>query len=365
MKTIKSFNDFDKPTQHVDEQLFKKSKEKRAESQALKQADKELNTNKQGGKVWGVRGKEVWRDESGKKHKIVWRAQDETNFIVKLINDMDILDSNGNLTVNGQASLVSFLNEENSFVNQYGKLDQNFFNTKIIAYTVKRDTDRKQKIQFTILDRAALVAKIDATAQDGQQSLTIEGVNFINAAMLASIDRPVPQNQTILINQTEITVEEEENEENEEEEENEEDENTIIILDDASLVGKKFEYQSGADGKLYIITIDKGDKDELKFWAKSQDGTTEGWVILKGEEPYWIGSDGNEVAVTNAKDRAFFQRIYADRPYLLELIAAFEAKYPEGYDFTIKDILYYMNGTKIYGGEETGSAENFEFKGVV
>ena len=85
-------------------------------------------------------------------------------------------------------------------------------------------------------------------------------------------------------------------------------------------------------------------------------------------EPYWIGSDGNEVAITNAKDRAFFKRIYTDRPYLLELIAAFEAKYPEGYDFTIKDILYYMNGTKIYGGgggEETKSAENFEFTGVV
>jgi hypothetical protein len=348
MKTIKSFNDFDKPAQHVDEQLFKRAKEKRAEKQALQQADSSLNTDKQSGKIWGVKGKEVWKDESGKKHKIVWKSQDSTNFIVKLINDMDVLDASGNLTPNGQTSLTSFLNEENSFVNQYGKLDQNFFNTKIIAYTVKRDNDRKQKIQFTILDKAALEAKIEAIAQDGQEMLSLDGVNFINASLLVNIDKPVPQNQNILIDQTEIIVTPVETEETKETEETEIDE---IPLDDDSLIGKKFEYQSGADGKLYIITIDKGENGELKFWAKSQDGTSEGWVVLKGEEPFWIGKDGKESAIANAKDRAFFKRIYVDRPYLLELIAAFEAKYPEGYDFTIKDILYYMNGNKIYGEE--------------
>ena len=352
MKTIKSFNDFDKPAQPVDEQLFNRAKEKRAEKQALKQADSSLNTDKQGGKIWGVKGKEIWKDESGKKHKAVWKAQDATNFIVKLINDKDILDANGNMTVDGQTSLVSFLNEENSFVNQYGKLDQNFFNTKIIAYTVKRDTDRKQKIQFTILDRAALNAKIEASSQDGQEMLILDGINFINASVLVNIDKPVPQNQNVLIDTTLVDVPSEETEAETETQETEIDE---VPLEDDSLIGKKFEYQSGADGKLYIITIDKGDNEELKFWAKSQDGTSEGWVVLKGEEPFWIGKDGTESAITNAKDRAFFKRIYVDRPYLLELIAAFEAKYPEGYDFTIKDILYYMNGSKIYGDEQAES----------
>jgi len=349
MKTIKSFNDFDTPAKHVDEQLFKK----RAEKKALKQADQKLNVNKASGKVKGVRGKEIWKDESGKKHKAVWKAQDTTNFIVKLINDKDILDANGNITAEGQASLTAFLNEENSFVNQYGKLDQNFFNTKIIAYTVKRDNDRKQKIQFTILDRAALKAKIEASAQDGQEMLVLDGINFINASALINIDKPIPQNQNILIDKTVVEVPSEETET--EETETEETEIDQIPLEDDSLIGKKFEYQSGADGKLYIITVDKGDNDELKFWAKSQDGTQEGWVVLKEEEPFWIGNDGTEAAITNAKDRAFFKRIYADRPYLLELIAAFEAKYPEGYSFSIKNILYYMNGSKIYGEEQAES----------
>ena len=350
MKTIKSFNDFDKSVKHVDEQLFKK----RGEKKALKQADQELNVNKASGNVRGVKGKEIWKDESGKKHKAVWKAQDATNFIVKLINDKDILDANGNMTVDGQTSLVSFLNEENSFVNQYGKLDQNFFNTKIIAYTVKRDTDRKQKIQFTILDRAALKAKIEASAQDGQEMLVLDGINFINASVLVNIDKPVPQNQNILIDKTIVDVPSEETE-TEVEDETKETEIDEIPLEDDSLIGKKFEYQSGADGKLYIITIDKGDKDELKFWAKSQDGTQEGWVVLKGEEPFWIGNDETEAAIVNAKDSDFFKRIYTDRPYLLELIAAFEAKYPEGYDFSIKNILYYMNGSKIYGDEQAES----------
>ena len=129
----------------------------------------------------------------------------------------------------------------------------------------------------------------------------------------------------------------------------EEEEIDVVPIEDNTLVGEKFEYQSGADGKLYVMTIDKDAENEgLKFWAKSKDGTNEGWVILKNEEPFWSDRDGNTSAITNAKDRAFFMRIYSDEDYLRELVEAFKEKYPNGFDFTIKDILYYNDGTKIY-----------------
>lgn len=349
MKTIKSFNDFEKSDNKVEEQLFKGIKKRRAEKEAVKDLQGDDSQN-----VRGVRGKEVWRDQSGKKHKVVWRAQDTNNFIVKLVNDYNWLDSNGNLTANGQTALVQFLNEENSFVNQYGKLDGSFFSKNIIVYSVKRDNDRRQKIQFSIVERAAMVAKIEAAATEGQQMLNIEGVNFINASVIVAIDKPLADTIVVNLDKTILNVDDEEitDEEDEKEDEEEKEEIDVIPLDDDSLIGKQFEYQSGADGKLYVITVDKDEESGgLKFWARSKDSTQEGWVVLKGEEPFWVDRDGTSAAIANAKDRAFFIRIYTDREYLKQLIADFEAKYPDGFDFTIKDILYYMDGVKIYDAE--------------
>ena len=345
MKTIKSFSDFQTSGNKVEEQLFKGLAKKRAEKKAVKNLQTDDSE-----KVKGVIGKEVWRDESGKKHKVVWRAQDTTNFIVKLVNDYDWLDANGNLTNDGQSALLQFLNEENSFVNQYGKLDGNFFSKNIIVYSVKRDNDRRQKIQFSIVDRASLKAKIEAAAIDGQEMLVLDNFNFINASVIVAIDKALTDKVKYNLDNTILKVEDEETEETEETEED------VIPLTDDSLIGKKFEYQSGADGKLYVITVDKDeDTGGLKFWARSKDSTREGWVVLKGEEPFWVSKDGSSTAVTNAKDRAFFIRIFADMDYLRELIAAFEEKYPDGFDFdfTIKDILYYTDGVKIYSEENT------------
>ena len=356
MKTIKSFNDFEKSDAKVEEQLFKGIQKRRSEKKAV--------TNLQGDdseKVRGVRGKEVWRDQSGKKHKVIWRAQDTNNFIVKLVNDYNWLDSKGNLTTDGQSALLQFLNEENSFVNQYGKLDGSFFSKNVIVYSVKRDNDRRQKIQFSIVDRASLNAKIEAAAQDGQQMLTLDGVNFVNASVIVAIDKGLSDSINTNLDKTILKVEDETEdvEDTEDTEDVEDTEEDVIPLQDDSLIGKQFEYQSGADGKLYIITVDKDeDTGGLKFWARSKDGTKEGWVVLKGEEPFWMSRDGSSTAVTNAKDRSFFIRIFTDMDYLRQLIAAFEEKYPDGFDFTVKDILYYLDGTKIYDAEpeDTGAA---------
>ena len=85
--------------------------------------------------------------------------------------------------------------------------------------------------------------------------------------------------------------------------------------------------------------------------------------MIRGEEPYWLDrSKTDESPITNAKDKAFFIRIYTDMEYLKQLIADFEAKYPDGFDFTVKDLLYYNDGNKIYGAE---SSEEDDFSGVV
>ncbi len=350
MNTIKSFSDFNKPEAKVEEQIGNISR-RRAEKKAMKSSRK-LKTTR------GVKGKETWKDQSGKKHKIIWKAQNSENFTVKLVNDYNWLDSNGNLTQNGQTALLQFLNEENSFVNQYGKFDEMFFSKSIIVYSVRRDTDRRQKIQFSITDRASLNAKIETVAEDGKETLVIDGVKFINASELVNLDNALASNVTNLLNTTILKVPDETADDQEEETEETEDEIDEIPIQDTSLIGKRFEYQSGADGKIYTITISQEEgTDNLKFWAKSKDSTSEGWVVLKNEEPFWLSVDGSSSAITNAKDRAFFTRIYTDPDYLKQLVDEYDAKYPEGEDLSIKDILYYTDGNRIYpGSSSTGSS---------
>ena len=262
MNTIKSFSDFNKPEARVEEQFGNIAKQ-RAKKKVMKVSEK----------VRGVKGKEIWKDQSGKKHKVIWKAQDVKNFTVKLVNDYNWLDSNGNLTQNGQTALLQFLNEENSFVNQYGKLDEMFFSKNIIVYSVKRDSDKRQKIQFSISDRASLNSKIEAAAAaDGKETLNINGVKFINASELVNLDNEVATNVTNLLNTTILQVPDE-NTDQEETEEIEDEIDEIPIQDD-SLIGKKFEYQSGADGKIYTITIAQEEgTNNLKFWAKSKDNS--------------------------------------------------------------------------------------------
>tara|TARA_R110002074_G_scaffold67007_2_gene158028 strand:+ start:17511 stop:18563 length:1053 start_codon:yes stop_codon:yes gene_type:complete len=343
MESIKNFDSFMKKAQpkpkKVEEEFMGNFKRKRAEKKALKKAS-QGSTN-----VRGTKGKETFVDSSGTKHKVIWKSQDTANFVVKLVNDYDWLDASSNLTPEGQNALLNFLNNETAFLNVYGKLDDTFFKTKVLAYSVKIDNDRKQKIQFTVVEKSYLIGL-------GMDETILSTQKFINATMIS--DPKVKQNQDNIIDNIPLpivpiidpTVTPEEEEEKEE----------IIEPEvDESLIGKKFEYQSGNDNKIYFVEIFKGDTTPYKFYAKAKDGSNEGWVTYEGEDQVmWTGKNGIPSPINNAKDRAFFLRIYTDIEYLKELIRMFEEKYPDGGDFSIKNILYYMDGKNIYPAEEAG-----------
>jgi hypothetical protein len=325
----------------VEEEFLGNFKRKRAEKKALKKAS-QGSTN-----VRGTKGKETFVDSSGTKHKVIWKSQDTANFIVKLINEHDWIDDSSNLTEGGQTALLNFLNDEMAFINVYGKIDDTFFKTKALAYSIKVDNDRKQKIQFTIVEKSYLIGL-------GMDETLVSTLRFINAATIS--DPKVKQDQDNIIDITPLPIP-----------------GPVVPepvvpepvvpepvvpdpVTDESLIGKKFEYQSGNDNKIYFLEIFKGDITPYKFYARAKDGSNEGWVTYEGEDQVmWTGKDGNASPVTNAKDKAFFLRIYTDIEYLKELIRQFEEKYPDGGDFSIKDILYYMDGKNIY---PNGSANN-------
>ena len=345
MESIKNFDSFMKKarpkSKKVEEEFMGNFKRKRAEAIALK------NASQGSVNVRGTRGKETFVDSSGTKHKVIWKSQDTANFIVKLVNDYDWLDASSNLTEGGQTALLNFLNDEMAFINVYGKIDDTFFKTKVLAYSVKVDNDRKQKIQFTIVEKSYLIGL-------GMDETLVSTLRFINAATIS--DPKIKQDQENIIDNIPLPVVPEPVE--------------PVVPEpvvpepvvpepavDESLIGKKFEYQSGNDNKLYFLEIFKGDTTPYKFYAKAKDGSNEGWVTYEGEDQVmWTGKDGNTSPVTNAKDKAFFLRIYTDIEYLKELIRLFEEKYPDGGDFSIKDILYYMDGKKIYPNEAANNA---------
>lgn len=344
MESIKNFDSFMKKAQpkpkKVEEEFMGNFKRKRAEKKALKKAS-QGSTN-----VRGTKGKETFVDSSGTKHKVIWKSQDTANFVVKLVNDYDWLDASSNLTPEGQNALLNFLNNETAFLNVYGKLDDTFFKTKVLAYSVKIDNDRKQKIQFTVVEKSYLIGL-------GMDETILSTQKFINATMIS--DPKVKQDQDNIIDNIPLPIVPIIDPMVTPEEDEEEKEEIIEPEVDESLIGKKFEYQSGNDNKIYFVEIFKGDITPYKFYAKAKDGSNEGWVTYEGEDQVmWTGKNGIPSPINNTKDRAFFLRIYTDTEYLKELIRMFEEKYPDGGDFSIKNILYYMDGKNIYPAEEAG-----------
>jgi hypothetical protein len=326
MEALKSFDEFDTekaksveqtPTKKVEEQLFKRK-------------------NK-------AKGKDVWR-EGGKRHVVKYKSQDDKNFIVKIINDKDILDANHNITKSGEDALLNHLNNEKAFVNLYGIMHNAYFTDKIIAYTVKRDTDRKQKIQFTIINRADLPEglNIPATAR------------FIPASILKGGDL-----NDILVNQEEVIVNplpvdpiDPISKDCPEGQEWDEETQACVIIDEkipgpivCGQPGKRFNYQSGEDGKMYIVII-------------SADGTfvaTDGYGVheykiypskLDASVIMWENENGLVKEIVNAKDKEFFTKAFSDDDYICELIRNFDP----GESLNFRDVLYHKsNGERIFG----------------
>ena len=59
-----------------------------------------------------AKGKDTMIDPtSGKKHKITYKVQSNTKFVMKIINDLDVIDASNKLTVTGIEAIKNYFNE--------------------------------------------------------------------------------------------------------------------------------------------------------------------------------------------------------------------------------------------------------------
>ena len=315
-----------------------------------------------------AKGKDVMIDpNTGKKHKVTYKVQNRNEFIVKIINDLDILDASGKLTQSGINALISYLNEEDSFTMTIGQLTPTFFQNKFIVYTVLRDGEifgrTKQKIQFKIENKVddsgkAIYPNLAVTTQ------FIDADSFKAASELA---QPIVQNLIQTAQQTTLpdpTPEETETAA------------TTTNTETASEKNKKFLYTMRSNNKLYMMqftengSLDAKTKDNSDpngnvayskatkkvLWTTSLDDSGSADTKISKEKGTPLFYD---MEIVNSQDKTFFEKIFTDPAFRKKIIDEYEKEYA-GLELTpenLRNMLFYKDGTSIFGSNVAATGE--------
>jgi hypothetical protein len=309
-----------------------------------------------------AKGKDVLTNPTtGKKHKLKYKVQNKENFILKIINDLDIIDQ-GKLTPGGIAAIKDYFNDEDQFTMAIGQLTPAFFKDKFIVYTILSDGElfgrTKQKIQFNIQSRLG---------EDGKPKYPSIGQNveFIDSELFKQIESgatALVQNiiqtgqQTILPDPEQIVSTETEPIKNEE---------------TASLKGKKFLYTMRTNAKLYLMeftetgvltattrdgsdpngTVSYDATNKKVLWSTKLDDAQSKDSKISQEKGTPLFYD---MEIIQTQDKTFLERIFTDDAFRNKIIAEYEEEYasseltPEN----LRGMLFYKDGKPIFGSVE-------------
>lgn len=317
-----------------------------------------------------AKGKDVMIDpNTGKRHKVTYKVQNRTNFIVKIINDLDILDASGKLTQSGINALTSYLNEEDSFTMTIGQLTPAFFQTKFIVYTVLKDGEifgrTKQKIQFEIQN------KVDDTGNKIYPNLA-DNTQFIDTdSFKAASELAAPIVQNIIQTAQQTTLPDPTPEE------------TAVSTtptpnaETATDKNKKFLYSMRSNNKLYLMefaengsliaktrdnsdpngTVSYDTANKKVMWTTALDDSEAKDAKLSKEKGTPLFYD---MEIVNTQDKSFFEKIFTDAAFRKKIIDEYEKEYA-GSELTpenLRNMLFYKDGTSIFGTAATQTAGN-------
>lgn len=91
------------------------------------------------------------------RNKVVANPIDKNTLKLKIVNDADVLDAGGKMTVNGFDAILNWIKDQPSISSYYPAL--NDLAKNIVVYTVSKDTDRKQVVFFKIYNKTELKAQ--------------------------------------------------------------------------------------------------------------------------------------------------------------------------------------------------------------
>lgn len=143
------------------------------------------------------------KQTAGMGQRIVGIPIDEKSFKIKVIRDLDVLDSTGKLTTDTWNSILGWIKEQPKWLPYYPGL--NDLKTNFVIYSVNRDNDRKQIMTFTISPRTAapgLPAEVQIVKQedlptvikDAQKATIL--ANQVQGAENTKVDTTVPKVET-------------------------------------------------------------------------------------------------------------------------------------------------------------------------
>lgn len=307
--------------------------------------------------LFSTRGKHRILTPSGRRIKLVYVVQSNTQFLIKTVRANDVIDDSGKLTPKGAGTLSNFFNSQIGLVNTFGKLDANFFTKKVLVYKVVKDTERTEKIQFTIIDRS-IIQGLDAKTQ------------FISTD---SLETAKANNQALsdVVTDTEQKAETTNTPEEPEEVESGSEGDAQGTEDTKRAAGTKFRYQMRSNNTVYLMEFTvNGAIDATRVKGSG----TEGAVSWEDNKPMWYTNADDSAAqaekamkstdalamdteITNATDKKFFTSIFTDDDFLQKIIDEYEEKYGSS-EITaenLKNMMYHQDGTKIFQTEADDS----------
>lgn len=319
-----------------------------------------------------AKGKEILTI-NGKTHKVKYRVQSRDKFLIKIVNDLDILDSTGKLTSAGEEALIAFFNAEPAFTSQVGQITPAFFEKSFIVYLVRRDsqnTSRQvQKIQFSVEPRldSENNPKYPAIAQSDR---FVDEAKFKGTSKEA--EEVLTQAQTLL---TKTQVDDPEVIKTD---------TTPAVAQDTSIIGKKFLYTMRTNNKIYLMEFTADDKlkattqdgsdpngeltytpaaegstDYTIFWDTNLDDSSRDTAISKRANAT-LYSDGT---LYNNIDRKFIHRMFTDAAFRNEQLKIFEDEYKSSLidAENLRRMLFYRDGTSIFQPVESpGEKEGYD-----
>ena len=94
------------------------------------------------------------RETGTNSNKVVAIPVDKNTLKLKIVNDADIIDGNGKLTIGGFDALLTWIGGQREIINYYTALTN--LTSNIVVYNISRDTGSKQVILFKIYSKSAL-----------------------------------------------------------------------------------------------------------------------------------------------------------------------------------------------------------------
>lgn len=296
-----------------------------------------------------AKGKEVFRDPtSGQIQRAVWKVQDSTSFMLKLIHQPDIIDESGKITQLGIDSITGFFNSQAAFIGAIGKLDSTFFSTKLLLYTVLADTERRQKIQFKVVDRAMYLS-------------IPKNVNYVSEVNMAYLE---PEKSDAIVAEVKDKVKKEDTEEQPEKVVQKTEDQGKGTIETAKERGNKFLYTMRTNGKLYLMEF--GPSGELIADVQKEENPN-GVISYENNKVMWITDLDNKTVgtkwmqqssnplytdseITNPQDKEFLTKIFTDIAFRNQTIDDYDVKYgkTELNAENLKNMLYYQDGTPIF-----------------